>query len=346
MNAPQSHMPPAARRQVAEANRLIAELNKPPAAPSDPPAVPAVAAPAEPEFATIEIAPPATAAAPPPVAPVAPVEESDKTATQLKVLRGKYNKETAELRAQLQDQQRTINSLAMAQAARAAEPPPAAPLKPEERFSAMGVSKQEIEAFGPDLISMMERVAQGSVTPEIKELLRTTGELKQQLAQTQQTTFQAARQALYSALGAAVPNWTAVNDDENFLAWLQEVDVFSGSSRNTALQAAFNTNDVARVVGIFQAYVGKTPIPAPRATATVDRGTLVAPGQPRGAAMEAPDGNRGRILSEQEIGDFYARVRRKQVTPEEYQKFAAEIALATAEGRVKPTHTDFHQNGR
>jgi len=348
--APQSNMPPAARRQAAEANRLIAQLNAKPGDPplADPLADPAAAAarpaPAPDEFPSVDIAPvmhaDAPASTPAPVNPVPPPDDNFKA--KFNTLRGKYNAETSRFREQLEEQQRTINQLVMRQATPA--PAPAVPMRPEDRFDSMGVSKKEVEEYGPELLGMIARVAEGTVTPELKQLMKDTAELKHTLALTQQSAAAMARKAVYDSLDAAVPTWRAVNEDDNFLAWLQESDVFSGTSRNASLVGAFNSNDVARVVGIFQAYVGKTPIPTPRPTATVDRGTLVAPGTPRGGAMEAPDGNRGTILSEQEIGEFYARVRRKQVTPEEYKAKSAAIALAVAEGRVKPTRNDIHQN--
>lgn len=350
MNAPVSHMPPAARRQVAEANRLIKELNAPPAAPAapatatDPSQVPDL-----PEITITQTQPPSAPVADPNAAPpadaVAP-PPADKVDTKYKVLKGKYDKEVPQLRQQLDQQQELINRLLLAQQttpARQADPP--RQLTPEERFGSVGVTAKEVQEYGPDLLDMITRVAQGTVTPELRQLLADQQEIKRSLGNVTALSAQTAQERMWLSLDQAVPNWRDLNVDDNFLAWLDQNDVFSGSSRRVALTSAFNGQDSARVVAIFKAYVGKTPTPTPsRSAPAVDRGTLVAPGQPRGGVMEAPDGSGTRILSEKEIGDFYTRVRKKQVSPEEYTKVAAEIALAVAEGRVQPTHREIHQN--
>lgn len=342
MNAPASHMPPAARRQRDEANRLIAELNKPPAAPaagSDPSQVPDL-----PEITIAPVAPPPDQNAAPPPDAVAP-PPADKVDTKYKTLKGKYDAEVPRLQRELNEKQDIINRLLLerTQPTRQADPPRT--LTAEERFDSLGVSAKEVQEYGPELLEMITKVARGTMTPELRQLMADTQELKKSLGNVAALSAQTAQERMWLALDQAVPNWRDLNVDDDFLAWLDQNDVFSGSSRRVALTSAFNGQDSARVVAIFKAYVGKTPTPTPsRSAPAVDRGTLVAPGQPRGGAMEAPDGSGKRILSEQEIGDFYHRVRKKQVTPEEYSKVSAEIALAVAEGRVKPTHRDIHQN--
>lgn len=348
MNQPVSHMPPAARRQVAEANRMIAELN---AKPGEQPAAPAAPAPqvsdAPPDLPEITFEPAKPVETPPPDAQV-PAQVDPKIESKYKTLKGKYDAEVPRLRQQLEEQQAVINRLAAAavtpqQPAR--EPPK--PLTAEQRFSNLGVSSKEVEEYGPELLDLVARVAQGTITPELRQMMAEQAEIKKQLGAASQAVAQTSQEKVWAALDAALPNWREINSSDEFLAWLQEPDVFSGSPRIASLQGAFNSYDATRVVSIFRAYVGKTPVPTPsRTTPVVDRGTLVAPGQPRGGAMEAPEGNRGRILSEQEVGDFYTRVRKRQVTPEEYKRVSAEIALAVAEGRVKPTHNDFHANAR
>lgn len=355
MNAPRSNMPPAARKQVAEANRLIAELNKTPAeaqaaaeaAAAAAPAEGAPPAPGEQEFPVVQIAaapaPEPPAPAPAPAAP-APDAEDQKAQVRYRTLKGKYDAEVPMLLRQVNEQKQMIDKLLERHNAPAQPAAPARELSSEERFTQLGVSSKQVEEYGPELLDMISRVAQGSVTPEIRKLMEDTQEIKRTLAVTQKMASEDARSKVYTALSSWNPEWDVVNNDPEFLAWLEDTDVFSGSSRRAALASAFNTNDATRVVGIFRAFVGKTPVPAPTSAASVDRGTLVAPGRSRGGAMEAPDGSSNRILSEKEIGDFYTRVRKRQVSSKEYEARSAEIALAVAEGRVKPTHPDFHRN--
>jgi len=109
--------------------------------------------------------------------------------------------------------------------------------------------------------------------------------------------------------------------------------------------AAFQNLDTTRVVGIFEKFVQEDSVRRSTSGPSVDPQTLIAPGVPRGGAAEAPGGATGkRILSEGEIKDFYSRVRRKQVSAEQYAAFSAEIAAATAEGRIRPDRADHHGN--
>jgi hypothetical protein len=365
--APQSYMPPAARRQRDAANKLIAQLNASPAeaaaaaatavndgvAPLEQQNMQPVAPVSESDLPVVDIQPVTREQNPEPVQPVVAATEvatppavDPKTEARYRVLKGKYDAEVPRLQNQLYETQQMLNKLVME---RSNPPPQAEPprkLTAEERFSSLGVTSKEVEEYGSDLLDMVARVAQGSVTPELRQLMSDTQEIKRSLGAAQQEVARTATDRVYQALNTWNPNWNSVNESPEFLAWLDDTDVFSGSSRKAALVGAFNSHDAARVVGIFQAFVGKTPVPASTPAPAVSRETLVAPGKPRGGVMEAPDGSSKRILSEQEIGDFYTRVRKRQVSPKEYEAKSAEIALAVAEGRVKPAHHDFHQNGR
>lgn len=350
MNAPKSYMPPAARRQAAAANKMIEQLNQSPEAAAAAAAAEAAVGDQPPADLPMVDITPVTAADPPadqpPQSAEPPAPQPDQKAeNKYRVLKGKYDAEVPLLQRQLNEQQQLINKL-ISQTNTPAPADTPRQLTAEERFSSLGVSHKEVEEYGSELLDMVARVAQGTVTPELRKLMADTQEIKKSLGAAQQMVQQSAQDKVYASLNAWSSDWNTINESPEFLAWLDDTDVFSGSTRRASLVGAFNSHDAARVVGIFKAYVGKTPVPTPSSTPAVDRGTLVAPGRPRGGAMEAPDGSSKRILSEQEIGDFYTRVRKRQVSAKEYEAKSAEIALAVAEGRVKPAHNDFHQNGR
>jgi hypothetical protein len=213
------------------------------------------------------------------------------------------------------------------------------------------VTDQEKASFGEDLIDVVGRRAQEAVLPAVQQMLqRELQPLKQMVGQTAQAQAFSQQQGVYAALNQHVPDWRVQNDSVQFLAWLEQQDVFSGLSRRNALTAAFNSNDAPRVVGIFEAFrredasTGSTSAPRQPAVAAE---TLIAPGQPRGGSTEAaPGSSRGKIWSEGEIREFYDRVRRKRVTPEEYKQTSAEIALAAQNGWIKPDRMDSHLNQR
>lgn len=359
-----SHLPPAARKQVKEANRLIAELHAPPQAVAAPPG----ADPANPEgLPSVTIATPPAAAAPAATQPAPPAADpsaaapgevpvatsppaADPYEARYKSLKGKYDKterEMAELRGRfgaLEEMNRTLLEAA-SRPPTGAQPP--APMKPEEQFRALGITDKEITDYGPELLDVVARVARNLSAGELQALRNEVAQLKQNVGNVSKTVGQNAADRVYAELNAKVgPEWVAINSSDEFLAWLQEPDVFSGSRRLEGLQNAFQAADAARVVAIFKAYQGKTPTgstsqPDPPA---ISRETLIAPGQGRGGAGEAPGATGGKIWSEQEISDFYQRARKGRISPADHATTEQEIVRAIAEGRVRASRPNHHSN--
>lgn len=61
--------------------------------------------------------------------------------------------------------------------------------------------------------------------------------------------------ALFASLHQEVPGWEGINTSSAFLAWLDQPDVFTGSTRRKLLKDAFEKNDATRVVAIFKEYM-------------------------------------------------------------------------------------------
>jgi hypothetical protein len=378
-----SNVPQAARRQVEEANRMAQALKAgqdpnalPGATPlnANTPPQPAAVAPL-PEFPSIGAAVPPDAkpvapgqipkvkvaapnqpraAAPAPAPSAPPADATPAPAVdhehRFKVLQGKYNAEKRAAQAEiarLQEQNaRIIASLGTAPAAPAAHAPaPAAPLTLEQRAERVGITRTQIAEFGPELVEMMLTTAERIAGPRIAQLERE----HQRLAGAVQTTVanvnRTARELVYDALESQVTDWATVNDSQEFLDWLDTVDVISGQTRRTGLMRAFELNDATRVVGIFRAFLAEDErTRSTSRTQRVDPETLIAPGQPAGGGTPAPlDGNQsGRIWLESEIENFYSLVRQNHFKhkPDERKALEAEIMSALAEGRIRPTIND------
>lgn len=360
---PQNNLPPAIRKQVADANALIAQLN---AKPGEIPAgtevqvmpgnetpgtmptgqntrwQPATPGPAQvPGVPDQPQAQPPRAAAPPP--PAAAATELEPWEARYRTLKGKYDAEISMTREILASQQATMDKLVQDRQS-AVAPPPAAPQDPAEFLRSLGVTDKELEDYG-EVLPIMAKMAQNMIKPTAAKLERELAKTREAAGTVAKAQMKTGQDALLATLQARVPDWAAINEDQNFLAWLDQVDIFSGSSRREALMAAFQNLDTARVVAIFERFVQEDSARRSTAGPQLDPATLIAPGVPRGGAAEAPGGATGkRILSEGEIKDFYSRVRRKQVSAEQYAAFSAEIAAATAEGRIRPDRADHHGN--
>lgn len=369
-----SNLPPAARRQVREANRMSQALQagqdpyaRP--APAAPAPAPAAAQPANgqptlqpvPNFVSVgaEIPPdarPVDPAAPAPVsaAPAPAPSEPPPDATAMpapdtaeqryRVLQGKYNKEVRQ-----RDQQIATLATQNAQLLERIQTPPAAPvaaavpLTLEQRAASLGLSKQELAEYGPELVDMIMRVATNITAPEIRRLAAEQQRLQGQVSQTVQNVNRTARELVYDALSTQIQNWEMVNDSQEFLDWLGQDDIFSGQTRNASLLRAFENNDATRVVGIFKAFLQEDA--RSRSTARVpqvDPATLVAPGQPAGSGTPAPrsEDQGKKIWLESEVGNFYSLVRQGKVKGDERKRIEADINLALVEGRIRPTIND------
>jgi TolA-binding protein len=340
-----SNVPKGAQRQIKEANRLIAELNARPgevprgAAPQGDPRraqwVPGQ--PAQPPSAAAEPAPTAQpVAAPPVVDPLVAAEHRYNT------LAGKYNAEMGRmggaveaLRAQNADLMSRLQTPATA----------AAPAPANSGVDTSMVTEKERTEYGEELIQMMARIAKANGGTETQRLQDELNRMKTSVQETRQIGQRTLSERVYQALRAEVPNWEVINVSQQFLDWLEIPDIMSGVARKIGLTNAFGVGDGTRVVGIFKRFLEEDSRARPTAQPTsreaqVDPATLVAPGTPRGTGGEAPNSASGKIWSEQEIDDFYSRVQRKRIKPEESALIEAEILAAVRDGRVIPRRDD------
>lgn len=339
-----SNIPLAARKQIKEANRLIQELNAKPGE-----VVPNLTAASRPGF----VAAPPSATAPPSTAPVAaapsaaavPVVEDPLKIAEHKysVLAGKYNSEIARVTGRA-EQLAADNAVLLSRLQ--AQPAPPAPARVEDRFDLTVVTPKEREEFGEELVQMMARIAKANSGAEVDRLSREIASMRGQVQQTQQIGVESRREKIWAQLDAKIPDWRVINNSQQFVDWLQNIDIMSGRPRQEGLSQAFEAGDGSRVVGIFSRFVqedsSSRPTPDAPAAALVDQGTLVAPAAGRGGSQEAPNGSSGKIWSEQEINDFYSRVQRGRIGSEEKKALEAEIMAAVTSGRVVPTRNDSH----
>lgn len=332
-----SNVPAAARRQVEEANRLIAQLNAAPDAP--PPAAPAAPASDPPA------PPPAAAAAP---APLSVEEQLRQANARYASLQGKYNTEMAAMRGQLEQNNQLVGQLLEKASQPAAAPAaPEKPQTPEEFLKSLGATDEDMKDYG-ELLPIVVRLAENMYKPTLSKLEAEVARLRNNNAATTARVVETSKQDIYAELDRKVPAWNAINDSQHFVDWLKVHDIFAGTSRHVALSTAFKNLDKARVVGIFEAYAREHPEQARAPGAPpVDPATLLAPEIRGDQPPAAPEGSGSkRIITEGEIRSFYARVRKKQVSKKDYDAFQAEIAKATAEGRVRPDRMPHEANAR
>ncbi len=277
-----------------------------------------------------EAAPPELTPTPPPAPEVAalpqPVVRDEPWEQRFNVLRGKYDAEVPILHRRVHALEAELQAAqARAEAAMRAPEPTVAPV----------VDQKDVEAFGEDLVGMVDRVAKTSMSQTAKELAAKTAameariaEMTEQLKGTSTQLAATAEQAFFSDLTKMVPNWAQVNKDAGFLAWLAEADPIYGVPRQQALVAAQRRLDTDRVAAVFNAYTGGSAL-APR------KDPLDSMVSPKGASTVAPAAAEKPVFTQAQVSKFYDDGRRGVYSAAEYSRIESLINAALSEGRIR-----------
>jgi hypothetical protein len=275
------------------------------------------------ELLTVPDTPPIVA--PVPAAPAAPQPAPPEDfEAKFKTLQGMYSADVTRVRQQATEQARVIGELRQAvedlKQARTVEPP-AAPQGPDPK---------DVEAFGADILDMVQRY----VTNHTTKLEDRLAVLERQVTGVSQETAEQKKQTFYTLLDQLVPPWKQINVDARWLAWLEEEDPVYQIPRNAALMRAFELQDAQKVANIFKAFVASLPPPPAPAPAPASLENQVAPSSAASAppqpAVPKP------LITSKAIDDFYKDLYRGVYEGKKSEADAMEalIHAAVAEGRV------------
>jgi polyhydroxyalkanoate synthesis regulator phasin len=299
-------LPAQIQRDLDRANALLT----PPAEPQVAPPVQAVAQ-AE-----------ATQVYQPAPAPAVPPQSHEDWEHKYRTLQGVHNAHTRDLKARIGELEEHIAQLARRQEAAPATPPPA-------------MNPQDAETFGEDLVEMVRRTAQAEGGSAVKSMQERIAQLEQQLAGATAVASKTADEVFYERLEVLVPDWSTINKDEGFLAWLAEVDPLYDLPRQAALTAAGNSRDVNRVARVFQTYKGA--VPATQKPASRPEPTVTPQTSGSGAAQVVQQNAAGQqVITIQAVEAFYKDVQRGlyRGRDQEMAQQEAIINAALAENRI------------
>lgn len=314
-------LPRSIQAQAEAADAAIAALNQP-----EQQGNPAAAAPVEPAAAE----PAQPAAAPAPQEPAQqPTETRDATYWQhrFSVLKGKYDAEVPTLQRQVNELTRQL------QEAKQAAPAASAPQRAQDAIA--DLTKEELEQFGPDLIAVIQRIASKAVAPAVTADAAELETLRQEVGQFRDERQQDATARFWTDLEQAVPNYRQINSDEQFHAWLGEIDQFSGVPRQQLLISAQKELSAHRVAALFKAYTQTNPAAAKPAGAQPPQ---IPPEQVQPAASrvgsEALPASQQRIWSSSDISQFYKDKAAGKYSQADAEALEADIFAAQAQGRI------------
>jgi len=315
-------LPPAIQAQVEAAEAVIAEMNKQ----------------AESQQTNAEAAPPdqpqmKEVEQPQAAAPAPTQQQVDPWEHKYRTLQGRYNSDVPrlqaqvnELKAQLEQALAKLNEVSKQQVEK----------EPKERK--LVADPQDVEAFGQDLVEMVQRVAERLFGNAAIEVQRTFAQFEQRLSKledalrgTTQTVAMTAEQAFFDRLTKLVPNWEEINSNQAFLDWLAEIDPVYGQPRQAALNVAQQTLNADRAANVFKAFLATLP-QTPRSNPVEKQVS------PKSVASSAPNEMDNKpIFTQAQIKAFYDDVARGlyRGRAQEMQQIEAKINAAIAEGRVR-----------
>ena len=260
-----SKVPKAVQLALDEANRLQKEINAPPVDPNAPPVVdpnlPPVVDPNLPPVVDPNI-PPIPAPEPPPIpAPVsAPAPISDDYKAKYDTLQGKYNAEVPVLYGEVGDLKIKLAE-AIAKITEL-QKTPAAPPKPVEIPEGLKYIRKEMPGMEEAIVYLAKDMAKQMVEEMVGKKIT---DVDTKLNNLETGNVKSAAAVFYKTLEDKVKNWTVINEDPDFLKWLDTPDAYSGYKKAELIQDAYNQFDANRVARFFTDYVAEVEAKKPPA---------------------------------------------------------------------------------
>lgn len=246
-----------------------------------------------------------------------------------KTLKGMYDAEVPRLHAQVKELQTFVAQLKQQVEAK---PDPVQTTQTQSKRETL-VTDEEVEAFGKDLIEVQRKVAREvamEFKAEIDALKAENSELKKQV---QQTGSQIGEVSFEQRLYHLVPDWTAINADPKWVAWLDEFDPMLRAPRRAAAQGAYNASDAEGVAYYVKMFKDANAAPVvDQRQAELERQV-----QPtRSATSQTPVSQKGKIYSTRDVEKMFLKIKDLNIAHkyDEAKKLEAEIDAAYMEGRV------------
>jgi hypothetical protein len=211
-----------------------------------------------------------------------------------------------------------------------------APVAVEEPVAVLpqGFTKADEDAFGEDMIDVIERIARSVANNEVAELRQTMEGVSHQVQNVEAHTAKAVKSQFDADLTRLAPEWEQLNDDAGFIAWLT-----SSPTRQNLFAGAVEQQDAEAVSEVFNIYSqahGQPVVDAQQALRQQKLEKQIAPGKSRSTATSASSQpEEKRAWTKSEIQTVYNA--KAQYSKEDFAKLEREIADAMKGERVDYT---------
>ncbi len=241
-------------------------------------------------------------------------------------LQGKYDAEVPRLHAQVKELAGYVEQLR-----NKAEQAPVAPTPTKaERL----VTDADIDEYGEAMVDLQRRVAREEIRADLEAIKAENERLKQMLLQT---GSQMGEVSFEQRLHRLVPDFDQINNDPQWVAWLDTVDPILRAPRRAIAQDAFSKGDAEAVAHYVDIFRGETGEPQNQPERSAKRAELERQVQPtRTSAAKTPSSKVGKTYSRSDVEKMFTKVALlgSQQKHEEAKKLEAEIDAAFKEGRV------------
>ena len=276
-----------------------------------------------------EAAPPSDKVEPADTSPTDVEEETFKQ--KYATLLGKYDAEVPRLHQQVRELNGELGQIRKDIAAK-----PVEPTKSKEKVSF--VTDEDRAEYGEELLDVQRRVAQEvsqDYQGQIEQQNAVISQLQEKLAST---GSQVGEMDFSQRLQQAVPDWSQIDNDERWVAWLNEHDPMLRGQRRVLAQAAFDNGDVEAVsdyVKLWKASLGEPDVAKQNRKTELEK--QVAPNRSANSTRTQSAAQNSKIYSTREVDNAWTKVRTLNTRGQyaEAEKLEAELTVAYMEGRVR-----------
>ena len=196
------------------------------------------------------------------------------------------------------------------------------------------------EEFGEDLLNVQRKVAQ-EVAQDYEEKLEQQNKIIKDLQdQVVGTNKQVGETQFSQRLVNLIPDFAQIDNDERWIAWLNEHDPMLRAPRRVQAQEAFNNGDaeaIADYVKLWKSTLAETTNEPEKPVAKQELEKQVAPNRSANS-VKAPTTPNSKIYSSRDMDNAWTKVRTLNTRGkyDDAAKLEAELTAAYMENRVRP----------